>query len=165
MSRRPVDGDISDALEPYNRKKNRYPGPDPQDHSTLEVPLPRVPCEYLTIILLHSLYSSEESFTLVTDNMNRIRLRPTGVTGAEYINASFLDVSPVVVLLWHWYDVCCLQGYKQRNAYLATQAPLANTVNDFWRMVWEFKSRAIVMLCQLSEDGQVTTHYCHCLQL
>ena len=52
--------------------------------------------------------------------------------------------------------VCCVQGYKQRGAYLATQAPLPNTVNDFWRMMWEFKSRAIVMLCQLTEEnGQV----------
>ena len=38
---------------------------------------------------------------------------------------------------------------------MAAQAPLASTANDFWRMVWEFKSRAIVMLCQLEENGQV----------
>lgn len=28
----------------------------------------------------------------VADNLSRTRLRPTGVTGAEYINASFVDV-------------------------------------------------------------------------
>ena len=27
------------------------------------------------------------------DNVGRVRLRPTGVTGADYINASFIDVS------------------------------------------------------------------------
>ena len=43
-------------------------------------------------------------------------------------------------------------------AYLATQAPLENTVNDFWRMMWEFKSRAIVMLCQLNENGEVSVY-------
>ncbi|CAI8043302.1 Receptor-type tyrosine-protein phosphatase F [Geodia barretti] len=73
-------------------------------------------------------------------NMNRVRLKPTGVSGAEYINASFLD------------------GYKQKNAYMAAQAPVAATVNDFWRMVWEFKSRAVVMLCQLEENGQEMSH-------
>lgn len=48
-----------------------------------------------------------------------------------------------------------LQGYKHRNAYIATQRPLENTVQDFWRMVWEFKSKVIVMLCQTQEDGKV----------
>jgi protein tyrosine phosphatase len=103
VSRLPIDSDLSDALEPYNKEKNRYPS--------------RIPY-----------------------NMNRARLRPTGVSGAEYINASFLD------------------GYKQRNAYIATQAPLRNTVNDFWRMMWEFKSRAIVMLCQLTENEQEVSY-------
>lgn len=48
----------------------------------------------------------------------------------------------------------CPQGYKQRNAYIATQGPLVNTVNDFWRMMWEFKSKTLVTLCQLSEGGE-----------
>ena len=47
-----------------------------------------------------------------------------------------------------------LQGYKQRNAYLVTQGPLKNTVNDLWRMIWEFKSRAIVLLCNAIEEGE-----------
>ena len=51
--------------------------------------------------------------------------------------------------------VCALlQGYKQRNAYIVTQGPLKNTVNDLWRMVWEFKSRAIVLLCNTVEEGE-----------
>ena len=45
-----------------------------------------------------------------------------------------------------------IQGYKQRRAYIATQGPLESTMNDFWRMVWEQKSRCIVMLCQLEEN-------------
>ena len=32
---------------------------------------------------------------------------------------------------------------------------MENTVEDFWRMVWELKSAAIVMLTQLEEDGEV----------
>ena len=52
------------------------------------------------------------------------------------------------------------QGYRQRNAYIATQGPLQNTVEDFWRMVWEFKSRVIVMLCSLTEEGHESS-YCY----
>ena len=49
------------------------------------------------------------------------------------------------------------QGYKLRNAYIAAQAPLQETVSDFWRMIWEFKSKAIVMLCNFEESGQVSS--------
>jgi len=44
-----------------------------------------------------------------------------------------------------------LQGYKQRNTYIATQGPLQNTVDDFWRMMWEHRCSCIVMLCELEE--------------
>ena len=28
-------------------------------------------------------------------------------------------------------------------------------MEDFWRMMWEYRCGCIVMLCQLEEDGQV----------
>ena len=34
---------------------------------------------------------------------------------------------------------------------------MENTVNDFWRMVWDYQSRVIVMLCRMKEDGKVST--------
>ncbi|CAH0758270.1 unnamed protein product [Diatraea saccharalis] len=40
-----------------------------------------------------------------------------------------------------------------RNYYIACQAPLANTVMDFWRMIWEQNSRLIVMLTEYMENG------------
>ena len=50
------------------------------------------------------------------------------------------------------------QGYKRLNTYIATQGPLQNTVEDFWRMVWEFKCRVILMLCPLTEEGLESSH-------
>ena len=52
-------------------------------------------------------------------------------------------------------DVCCLQSYQRRKAFIACQAPLENTVDDFWRMIWQHRSPIIVVLTQLMEQGVV----------
>uniref|UniRef100_A0A7E4UVT8 Protein-tyrosine phosphatase n=1 Tax=Panagrellus redivivus TaxID=6233 RepID=A0A7E4UVT8_PANRE len=37
---------------------------------------------------------------------------------------------------------------------ICTQAPLPNTIADFWRMVWQEKVYVILMLCQVIENGK-----------
>ena len=49
----------------------------------------------------------------------------------------------------------CVQGYKQRRAYIATHGPLSETVVDMWRMIWENDCCCIIMLCRTVENGQV----------
>ena len=48
-----------------------------------------------------------------------------------------------------------LQGYRYRKAYIATQGPLVETTEDFWRSLWEHNSTIIVMLTKLKEMARV----------
>lgn len=56
------------------------------------------------------------------------------------------------------FSLPCLksQGYRQKDSYIASQGPLQHTIEDFWRMIWEWKSCSIVMLTELEERGQVS---------
>lgn len=52
--------------------------------------------------------------------------------------------------------------FRQQRAYIATQGPLAETVEDYWRMLWEHNSTIVVMLTKLREMGRVSSHiYTH----
>ncbi|KAL4640257.1 tyrosine-protein phosphatase non-receptor type 9-like [Arapaima gigas] len=71
---------------------------------------------------------------------SRVKLSPLNDDSDEisdYINASFMD------------------GYKRRNAYIATQGPLPKTYGDFWQMVWEQMVLIIVMTTRVVERGRV----------
>ncbi|XP_021179369.2 receptor-type tyrosine-protein phosphatase O isoform X2 [Fundulus heteroclitus] len=62
--------------------------------------------------------------------------------GADYINANFIP------------------GYRHSNEYIATQGPLPETRNDFWKMVLQQKSPIVVMLTQCNERRRVKCdHY------
>jgi len=64
----------------------------------------------------------------------------SGIEGSDYINANFID------------------GYKTRRAFIATQAPIPDTIPDFWRMIWEQESSTVVMLSRETEKGKVKVH-------
>jgi netrin-G3 ligand len=68
---------------------------------------------------------------------SRVQLQPLdGIPGSDYINANFID------------------GYRRQNAYIATQGPLVETIADFWRMIWEHRCPAIVMMTKLEERNR-----------
>ena len=57
------------------------------------------------------------------------------------------------------YNLFCFQGFLGKNYFIATQSPLPNTVDDFWRLVHEQKSSVIVLLNNV-KDGTVSTLSC-----
>lgn len=82
---------------------------------------------------------SKNRYAILPFDRTRVTLWPyTGMVGSDYINASFVD------------------SFQQREAFIATQAPLENTVVDFWRMTWEYEAYSIVMLTTMNElqEGQ-----------
>ncbi|XP_018605140.1 receptor-type tyrosine-protein phosphatase epsilon-like isoform X2 [Scleropages formosus] len=74
---------------------------------------------------------------IIPYDFNRVILSmKRGQEFTDYINASFID------------------GYRQKDYFIATQGPLASTVEDFWRMVWEWKCHSVVVLTELQEREQ-----------
>ncbi|XP_044137442.1 receptor-type tyrosine-protein phosphatase O isoform X2 [Bufo gargarizans] len=61
---------------------------------------------------------------------------------ADYINANYIP------------------GYNSLQEYIATQGPLPDTRNDFWKMILQQKSQVIVMLTQCNEKRRIKCdHY------
>lgn len=67
-------------------------------------------------------------------DQTRVRLSLIDNTaGSDYINANYVI------------------GYKERKKFICAQGPMDNTVNDFWRLVWEQHLEMVLMLTNLEE--------------
>lgn len=66
----------------------------------------------------------------------RVKLSVNSNDESDYINASFVDG--------------IIKGSEK--AYIATQGPLDDTIEDFWHMVWDQKTSVVVMLTKVFEN-------------
>ncbi|KAJ6084443.1 hypothetical protein N7486_011243 [Penicillium sp. IBT 16267x] len=71
---------------------------------------------------------------------SRVRLEGIPLGDCDYVNANHI------------------QAELSNRRYIATQAPVPDTYNDFWRVVWEQDVRVLVSLTAEMERGQVKCH-------
>ncbi|CAH1791812.1 unnamed protein product [Owenia fusiformis] len=69
---------------------------------------------------------------------NRVKIPPSRSNSLGYINASHIKMH---IASDDW-------------LYIATQAPLDNTVSEFWQMIWESEVYVIAMLTEIQEQGK-----------
>ncbi|KAI6180022.1 hypothetical protein M3Y98_00674400 [Aphelenchoides besseyi] len=66
----------------------------------------------------------------------RVKLTYNVPPDVDYIHANFVDIPGL------------------GNRFICTQGPLPDTINDFWRMIFQEKPVCIVKLCHFEEDGK-----------
>ncbi|XP_037755593.1 receptor-type tyrosine-protein phosphatase eta isoform X2 [Chelonia mydas] len=69
-------------------------------------------------------------------DISRVKLSIQTHPTDDYINANYMP------------------GYSSKKEFIGAQGPLPNTVQDFWRMIWEKNIYAIVMLTKCVEQGR-----------
>ncbi|XP_043942805.1 receptor-type tyrosine-protein phosphatase C-like [Protopterus annectens] len=104
--------------------------------------------EFQSIPRIFSKYSAKEArkpynqtknryVDILPYDINRVQLtQVSGEPGSDYINASHID------------------GFKEPRKYIAAQGPKDETVDDFWKMIWEQQSTIIVMVTRCEEGNR-----------
>ncbi|OKL61980.1 hypothetical protein UA08_02682 [Talaromyces atroroseus] len=70
----------------------------------------------------------------------RVRLQDIPTGDCDYVNGNYLKAK------------------LTNKSYIATQAPIPDTFDDFWRVIWEQDVRVIVALTAEVERGQIKCH-------
>ncbi|KAH9519424.1 hypothetical protein Btru_075498, partial [Bulinus truncatus] len=84
---------------------------------------------------------------------NRVKNRYVDILPYDHSRVK-LEVQPEDDETMDFVNANYIPGYNSVREYIATQGPMHCTVPDFWKMVWEQKSRVIVMLSDLTEQGK-----------
>uniref|UniRef100_A0A8D0L4V4 Tyrosine-protein phosphatase non-receptor type 20 n=1 Tax=Sphenodon punctatus TaxID=8508 RepID=A0A8D0L4V4_SPHPU len=101
--------------------------------------------EYRKLVsgLLHPCLAGKEPYNQAKNRYKSILpydhcrvVLPATEPGADYINASYVD------------------SYRSPKFFVAAQGPLPGTLVDFWQMIWQEKTSAIVMLTGLVEQNK-----------
>ncbi|KAK8740194.1 hypothetical protein OTU49_003096 [Cherax quadricarinatus] len=102
-----------------------------------------------------------EEFGTIPVNMPKYDELPSGVEDKNrYANVIPVPETRVVLKLpkdshnSEYINANYVRGARNESKYyIATQAPLDDTVADFWRMIWEQETKVVVMLTDFVEKG------------
>lgn len=143
------------------------PSTDPRTATPTFCPVSDIISVVMATLFCHVMYHHVLNVCLHTDDFSRVKLISLhNDEGSDYINANYIPVSTQylcidVFLTDVRHDdglLLCRQGYNSPHEYIATQGPLPDTRNDFWKMVLQQKSHIIVMLTQCNERRRVSSH-------
>ena len=172
--------DLSFAREEENNDKNRDPNIIPREFRPFTASFAfgyvlRSPV--LTLFLIDSSAANRHGVRLMTEISGRnsyINAAFVDVSSVTDIwNFSFLSClfcsfcwipcnSHVGESQLHWKQKhekergLCFQGYMGATLFIATQMPLPNTAVDFWRMIYDYKCKTVIMLNVLDPSEKVT---------
>ena len=94
---------------------------------------------------MSTLFQCSEDFSLAEQEKNQSKCR--------YGNSKCPDLTRVKLSDNRFIHANWIPIYGSGRA-IATQGPLPDTIEDFWRMIWEHSVQFVIMLCELEERGR-----------
>jgi protein-tyrosine phosphatase len=132
-----------------NGFKNRYSNILPYEHSRVKlIPSPMTPAVTSSSATANQNFYFSNNEATNFENPTGLLQRSSSIKSNQsssrrrsiqddYFNANFISVPQVNVI----------------NHYIATQAPLPSTIDDFWKVVWHNETELIISLTNLDENG------------
>ncbi|XP_048581435.1 receptor-type tyrosine-protein phosphatase alpha isoform X2 [Nematostella vectensis] len=146
----------SQRIGSYRRTSDKHE-PIPYEAFRSHVKHLHADCDYKFFMEFEALQGVHEKNKRLTWVQSQ---KPENQMKNRFANVVAYDHSRVVLSLTendqssHYINANYVDTYNAMNAYIATQGPLAKTISDFWRMIWEQNCRVIVMITNIIEKGR-----------
>ncbi|XP_061765342.1 receptor-type tyrosine-protein phosphatase H [Nerophis ophidion] len=147
-------------------RKSFLDGVTVSTHKVTDIPLAKFPAHFYSLSMDMNRGFREEYESLASvgmDQMQNAALMPVNSAKNRFTNILPYDWCRVKLQTTNgmsdYINASYMPGYSSSCEYIATQGPLPSTVSDFWRMIWEQRVSAIVMVTNCVEG---TRTKCEC---